>query len=176
MAKLYITEIPSREIIEEDAKAFYPQLNPESWYSHILLRKLTTELEINLEKFFSQYNLSSGRFTLMILLFRHGDGLIPSELAQTVGVTQATISGLINSLEKAGIVQRKTHEKDGRSYVIKLTEKGLQLTGEILPDYHARINNFWSKFPSEEKNQLTGYFERLIKQMNAFGSKEQLPE
>ncbi|WP_374034852.1 MarR family winged helix-turn-helix transcriptional regulator [Bdellovibrio bacteriovorus] len=171
MAKLFLTEIPPRETIQEEARTMFPQVNPESWYSHILLRKVTTEFEINLDKFFSQYNLSSGRFTLMILLNKYVDGLMPSELAQMVGVTQATISGLINSLEKVEIVQRTTHEKDGRSYVIKLTEKGKKTTGEILPEYQTRINKFWSEFPSEEKNQINDYFERLIKQMKEIGQK-----
>ncbi len=171
MAKLFLTEIPPRETIQEEARTMFPQVNPESWYSHILLRKVTTEFEINLDKFFSQYNLSSGRFTLMILLNKYVDGLMPSELAQMVGVTQATISGLINSLEKVEVVQRTTHEKDGRSYVIKLTEKGKKMTGEILPEYQTRINKFWSEFPSEEKNQINGYFERLIKQMKEIGQK-----
>ncbi|AFY00321.1 MarR family winged helix-turn-helix transcriptional regulator [Bdellovibrio bacteriovorus] len=171
MAKLFLTEIPSREAIQEEAGVLYPQVNPEAWYSHILLRKITTEFEINLDKFFSQYSLSSGRFTLMILLNKYVDGLMPSELAQMVGVTQATISGLINSLEKSEIVQRTTHEKDGRSYVIKLTEKGKKQTGEILPEYQTRINKFWSEFPSQEKDQINGYFERLIKQMKEIGHK-----
>ncbi|WP_374027934.1 MarR family winged helix-turn-helix transcriptional regulator [Bdellovibrio bacteriovorus] len=171
MAKLFLTEIPPRETIQEEARTMFPQVNPESWYSHILLRKVTTEFEINLDKFFSQYNLSSGRFTLMILLNKYVDGLMPSELAQMVGVTQATISGLINSLEKVEVVQRTTHEKDGRSYVIKLTEKGKKMTGEILPEYQTRINKFWSEFPSEEKTQINVYFERLIKQMKEIGQK-----
>lgn len=172
MAKLFLTQIPSRETILEDAGVLYPQVDPESWYSHILLRKLTTEFEINLDKFFSQHNLSSGRFTLMILLNKFTEGLMPSELANMVGVTQATISGLINSLEKAEIVQRTTHEKDGRSYVIKLTEKGRATTQQILPEYQTRINNFWKEFPGDEKNTVNGIFERLIKQMKEIGNKE----
>ncbi|WP_347359157.1 MarR family transcriptional regulator [Bdellovibrio sp.] len=171
MAKLFLTEIPSREAIQEEAGVLYPQVNPDAWYSHILLRKITTEFEINLDKFFSQYSLSSGRFTLMILLNKYTDGLMPSELAQMVGVTQATISGLINSLEKAEIAQRTTHEKDGRSYVIKLTEKGKAQTQTILPEYQSRINNFWAEFGSDEKNSINDFFTRLIKQMKEIGQK-----
>ncbi len=172
MAKLFLTKIPSRETIIEEAIAIYPQVDPDSWYCHILLRKITTEFEINLDKFFSQYNLSSGRFTLMVLLNRFAEGLMPSELAQMVGVTQATISGLINSLEKAQIVQRTSHEKDGRSYVIKLTEKGRTTTQEILPEYQARINSFWKEFPGDEKNNINIIFERLIKQMKEIGNRD----
>ena len=92
MAKLYFTEIPSREDLQQNAALMYPNLDHLTLYSHILFRKITTELEINLDSFFSRFNLSSGRFTLMVLLQGTPGGLMPSELAQKVGVTQATIS------------------------------------------------------------------------------------
>ncbi|KHD89773.1 MAG: marR family transcriptional regulator [Bdellovibrio sp. ArHS] len=169
MAKLFFTEIPTREELEKSARPLYPDMDPLTLYSHILLRKVTTEMEINLDSFFSRYNLSSGRFTLMILLHRASQGLMPSELAQKVGVTQATISGLINSLEKVEIVKRTTHEKDGRSFVILLTDKGRALCDEIVPLYHERITQFWSEFNESEKNQINGFTERMIRSIPKLG-------
>ncbi len=169
MAKLYFTEIPSREDLQQNAALMYPNLDHLTLYSHILFRKITTELEINLDSFFSRFNLSSGRFTLMVLLQGTPGGLMPSELAQKVGVTQATISGLINSLEKAELVKRTTHQRDGRSFVILLTDKGQSLCNEILPMYHERITQFWSSFSDDEKNQLNGLMERMIKSIHKLG-------
>jgi len=169
MAKLYFTEIPSREDLQQNAALMYPNLDHLTLYSHILFRKITTELEINLDSFFSRFNLSSGRFTLMVLLQGTPGGLMPSELAQKVGVTQATISGLINSLEKAELVKRTTHQKDGRSFVILLTDKGQALCNEILPLYHGRISEFWSSFSEDEKSQLNGLMERMIKSIHKLG-------
>lgn len=171
MAKLFFTEIPTREELQENAALLYPELDHLTLYSHILLRKITTDLEINLDSFFSRFSLSSGRFTLMVLLQRTPEGLMPSELAQKVGVTQATISGLINSLEKAELVKRTTHEKDGRSFVILLTEKGENLCDEILPMYHERISHFWAPFSDTEKDQLNGMMERIIKSIHKLGEK-----
>ncbi|WP_374077729.1 MarR family winged helix-turn-helix transcriptional regulator [Bdellovibrio bacteriovorus] len=171
MAKLFFTEIPTREELQKNAALLYPELDHLTLYSHILLRKITTDLEINLDSFFSRFNLSSGRFTLMVLLQRTQGGLMPSELAQKVGVTQATISGLINSLEKAELVKRTTHEKDGRSFVILLTEKGESLCNEILPIYHERISHFWAPFTDTEKDQLNGLMERIIKSIHKLGEK-----
>ncbi|KYG63355.1 MarR family transcriptional regulator [Bdellovibrio bacteriovorus] len=169
MAKLYFTEIPTREALEKSESPLYPDMDSLTLYSHILLRKVTTEMEINLDSFFSRYSLSSGRFTLMILLQRATQGMMPSELAQKVGVTQATISGLINSLEKADIVKRTTHEKDGRSFVILLTDKGRALCDEIMPHYHQRITQFWSEFNENEKPQINGFLERMIRSIPKLG-------
>ncbi|WII73593.1 MarR family transcriptional regulator [Bdellovibrio sp. 22V] len=172
MAKLFFTEIPSREELQKNAALLYPDLDHLTLYSHILFRKVTTDLEINLDAFFSQYSLSSGRFALMLLLQRHTpQGLMPSEMAQKVGVTQATISGLINSLEKADIVKRTTHEKDGRSFVILLTEKGHEVCNKIQPLYHERISHFWSEFSNAEKEQINSVFERMIKVIGKLGQK-----
>lgn len=172
MAKLFYTDIPTREELQEHAALLYPNMDHLTLYSHILLRRMTTDLEINLDSFFSRFGLSSGRFTLMLLLQRTPSGLMPSELAQKVGVTQATISGLINSLEKAEIVRRTTHRKDGRSYVILLTENGQRLCDEILPLYHERVSRFWEPFTANEKEALNGFLERMLKSIHKIGEKE----
>lgn len=174
MAKLFFTEVPTLKELQDNAKLKHPDLDHLTFYSHILLRKIATDLEVNLDKFFSQYSLSSGRFALMLLLQRtQGGGLMPSEIAQKVGVTQATISGLINSLEKAELVKRTTHEKDGRSFVILLTEKGHQACDEINPRYHERISRFWADFSKEEKESISNGMEKLIRSVSRLGQPEQ---
>ncbi|MNY42621.1 Transcriptional repressor MprA [compost metagenome] len=95
---------------------------------------------------------------------------MPSEISQRVGVTQATISGLISSLEKAELVHRETHEKDGRAYVIKLTTQGMDLVKKITPEYFTRIETFWSNFSQDEKKDINGYFDRMLKNINALGA------
>lgn len=172
MAKLFFTELPTRDQLKEYTAQLYPGFDHETLYSHILLRRMATDLEINLDTFFSRYNLSSGRFNLMLLLQHAPNGLMPSELAQRVGVTQATISGLINSLEKAELVQRNTHEKDGRSFVIVLTNKGRSLCEEILPQYYSRITAFWSPFNQNEKNTLNEILERMMASVTKIGDEK----
>lgn len=92
-------------------------------------------------------------------------------MAQKVGVTQATISGLINSLEKAELVKREVHERDGRSFVIRLTEKGLKLFEAITPIYYGRVSQFWSSFDETEKRSLGLLFGRMIEGIGVIGGK-----
>lgn len=171
MAKLFLTQLPTEAQLEENWAQFNPEIDTISMRSHLLLRKLSTDLETNLDAFLSRYNLSPGRFTLLVILRGHENGLMPSELAQFVGVTQATISGLINSLEKAGLVERKSHAKDGRAFVIHITPKGLDLTKEIAPLYYTRLQTFWAQFSHDEKTQLNAMMEKMIGSINELGAK-----
>jgi DNA-binding MarR family transcriptional regulator len=166
MAKLFIQTIPSQEDLQNNAAELYPELEAASLYTHLLFRKVATDLESKFDNFFAQYELSPGRYTLLIILRKAPNGLMPSEIAQKVGVTQATISGLINSLEKAELVARETHEKDGRAFVIKLTAKGHELMKKIGPEWYSRLMAFWGQFDKEEQKVLNAFNERMIKNMD----------
>ena len=162
MAKVFLKTLPSQEDLHQSACSMFPNAEPLSLYTNLLFRKASTDIEVQYDNFFAKYDLSTGRYTLLILLKKSKDGLMPSELAQKVGVTQATISGLINSLEKAGLVARETHEKDGRSFVIKLTQQGGDLLKRIGPDWYPRIQKFWNQFNEKEKQLLNSFLERII--------------
>lgn len=165
MAKLFIQEMPTKEELQQAVLPLHPSfedLDANALYANLLFMKVATELEIRLDSLLSEYHLSSGRFTLLFLLRNHPEGLMPTVLAQKVGVTQATISGLLNNLEKAQLVVRESHEKDGRSFVIKLTEKGDQLIHEIFPRWYPNIQAFWGQFDSAERATLNAYFERML--------------
>lgn len=171
MAKLFLTDRLSDEDLKRVVDRFNPEMEICSLRAHLLMRRVLTDFDGNIETFFSQFDLSIGRFTLMFLLEEAPNGMMPSELAHKVGVTQATISGLINSLEKAQLVVRETHEKDGRAFVIKLTEKGHATVGSIAPDYYRRINKFWVQFQPEERKQLIGLMERMVTAIPVLGVK-----
>ena len=164
MAKLFFQDLPTQEELHKsiaDLNAI-SDLDPWILYSNLLFMKVATELETKLDTLLADYNLSSGRFRLLYLLRNSPDGIMPSVLAQKVGVTQATISGLLNSLEKAQLVVRETHAKDGRSFVIKLTDKGNQTIRDIFPRWYPMIKEFWGQFDPEEKLTPRSYLERMV--------------
>lgn len=167
MPKLYFTNLPQESQLEDR----FPGIDGLTLHTHILLRKVSAELESNLDSYFSQYGLSSGRYTLLILLSQslEGKGMMPSEIAAAVGVTQATISGLINSLEKAQLVKRASHEKDGRSFVIQLTPQGKEMVEKVTPHYFARLNDFWAQFDELEKKALAQMFTRMVASVGKLG-------
>lgn len=163
MAKLFIQELPSHEELQSSISRLHQDSDPWVMYSNLQFHKVATELENQFDSFLAPHNLSSGRFTLLYLLNDAPQGIIPSELSHRVGVTQATISGLINSLEKSELVKREMHEKDGRSFVIKLTDKGQNLIRELIPQWVPRVASFWSQFSAEERPLVSQILEKMVK-------------
>lgn len=162
MAKLFIQSLPSHEELQNSVSRLHQGSDPWVLYSNLQFLKVATELENQFDNFLAPHNLSSGRFTLLYILNDSPAGVIPSELSQRVGVTQATISGLINSLEKAELVRREMHEKDGRSFVIKLTEKGQTLIRELMPQWIPKITNFWGQFTEEERPLVSKILDKMV--------------
>lgn len=164
MAKLFYSQIPSEEQIQTYFSPSQTDLTKtvESISTYLTIRKLQTELEDNLDTYFSQYNLSSGRFIILQLLFQNQAGLMPSDLAEKVGVTQATISGLINNLSKSGLLERIQHEQDGRAFVIKLTAQGHELLSKLQPDFYSKISKLMQTLTPEEQKLYSQLSQKLI--------------
>ncbi|MNJ92829.1 Transcriptional repressor MprA [compost metagenome] len=162
MAKLFLKDLPSEQEIMSSATSLQAEVDAAAVYTNMLFMKVATELNNDFDDVLADYNLSSGRFTLLFLLKNSPEGLMPSELSAKVGVTQATISGLINGLEKMKLVARHSHEKDGRSFVIKITPEGESLIAEIFPRWYPRMMSFWSKVSSDEKSGMNTLLARMI--------------
>jgi DNA-binding MarR family transcriptional regulator len=89
--------------------------------------------------FLARYGLSTGRFTVLAILFAHRDQVItPSECANLTGVTRATMTGLLDGLERDGLIHREASQVDRRTVAVQLTEKSLKLLQEVMPDYFHR--------------------------------------
>jgi len=54
----------------------------------------------------------------------HHQDMRMKELAERLGVTTGTLTVAVDKLEKKGLVARRPHQRDRRSWLVSLTEKG----------------------------------------------------
>lgn len=54
-------------------------------------------------------------------------------IAEETGVSKATLSGVLTTLEKRGLVERRKSEDDGRLVLVTLTAKGRRLITKLFP-------------------------------------------
>ncbi|MCA0302170.1 MAG: MarR family winged helix-turn-helix transcriptional regulator [Proteobacteria bacterium] len=79
-------------------------------------------------------------YDVLLELERAGDeGLRPFELERAMLLAQYNLSRLVDRLERAGHVERRACEDDGRGQVIVATEKGLALRRKMWPVYARAI-------------------------------------
>lgn len=142
--------LPNRQTIEQLAN-IYPELDIASVETCLAFLDTTAEVYAALDVHFSRYGLSVGKFTLLMQLFVASEGLTPSDFAERAGVTRATITGLLDGLEREKLVQRQPHPADRRMLSIHLTEKGHQLISKMLPDHFCRTTNLMTNLTATEK-------------------------
>ncbi|MBR3456652.1 MAG: winged helix DNA-binding protein, partial [Selenomonadaceae bacterium] len=91
----------------------------------------------------------------------HLDGIAPSMLASKVGVTRATVSVMLQRMEREELVHIRSDEQDGRGKIVILTEKGRKFMDDILPAHYLRVTELMGKLTEEEQGELG----RLLKKL-----------
>jgi DNA-binding MarR family transcriptional regulator len=97
--------------------------------------------------------------------------LTPAELADRTGVTRATITGLVDTLERADLVTRTPHPEDRRMMSVGLTKRGEKLLTRIMPEHFRRMA--WLMAPLSENDRRT--FVRLLTKVLARAAEEPSP-
>ncbi len=157
MQKIPIREIPKYECLLKTSER-YPDMDAWATMTFLHLIRTSDELYRGVADTFSKNQISKGRFMIMMQLFNKEDGssreVSPAEMAEKVEVTRATVSGLLDGLEKDGLAVRKQDEKDRRMVVVKLTQAGIDMMEAILPVHFARLHELMSVLTLKEKKQL----------------------
>ena len=79
---------------------------------------------------FDRYDLTPQQFGLLAFLWIE-DGLSQSELSARSQIDRTTMGGLVDRLEKEGLVKRLPHPDDRRAYQVFLTPRGKSLEEEL---------------------------------------------
>jgi DNA-binding MarR family transcriptional regulator len=68
--------------------------------------------------------LTPARFDMLYIVAKEGSSLLQRELQRALGVTAATVSRMLTSLEELGLVEREVSEDDHRCRNVVLTKAG----------------------------------------------------
>lgn len=90
---------------------------------------LARYLEVELRR----YGASLIRFHIMSTLFKNGGEMTPSEIAESVFREKNSVTAVINTLERQGVVRREPSPDDGRSVKVVITDKGWKEANRLNP-------------------------------------------
>ncbi len=126
-------------------------------------KKLKMEIDLKVESYYDQFQLSPGRFQILLLLrCAEGYALSPSDLAKKTGVSRASMTQFVDALEKAGYIVRKADPNDRRAMLIQISDGGLKtLNKEILPAYFKRAAHFADACTKTEMKRFAEMYERI---------------
>ena len=64
-------------------------------------------------------------------------------------------------MKKKGLIYRELDQKDKRIWYFKLTKKGNEILGKILPDYEKAVEELYRPFSKKEMDKTIKIFEIL---------------
>src|SRR3989440_7881271 len=104
------------------------------------VRILGKKLHAGMERWADRFGLSEGRFQILVRLHHQANGRFTmGELAEMLDITPRTVTGLVDNLERDGLVRRVADPADRRSVYAELTEQG-----------RARIAALWGETASAQ--------------------------
>ncbi|WP_433664413.1 MarR family winged helix-turn-helix transcriptional regulator [Nocardia sp. CA-128927] len=138
----------------------------------VAVRLMATGVQLGqaTEAHFSRFGLSTGRYRLLADLEDWDGEKSPSQLAASLGVTRATVTGLIDGLEQEGLVCRRASAEDGRAVVVVLTARGAQRLREMAPEHFSRLQAMVNVLTPDERTvflELLGRISQGIDALNA---------
>lgn len=91
---------------------------------------------------------------LVLGILRDRGPMPPSELGERLIVSRATVTGLLDSLERRGLVRREPHEQDRRRLIVQVSDEGLAVLAELRPLVHDNEKRWLSDIPDAELRKL----------------------
>ena len=125
-----------------------------------LLAKAHQRLFAHFREELTPYGLTPPQFALLAFLWEN-DALSQVELSEKTQIDRSTIGGLIDRLQKAGLVERHPNPNDRRSFLVQLTPRGRALEKDLTTLALRVRKRFTSRLSEREYDQLSELLEKL---------------
>ena len=160
-----LRDLPKYESIRQQSER-YPQIDPRAVEAFLVLWRTATDTLSAFECFLGKHGMSQGKFTVLMILNRSSEqGVNPSELADRAGVTRATMTGLLEGLEREKLISRQGDRVDRRRAVVRLAPAARDLLDGLLPDYYSQLHHLMADLSELDKSQLTEFLMRISKRL-----------
>lgn len=189
MPHLLLKDLPRYECLLEVAKEF-PDLDPSAAEAFLHLLHTSDEISSVSDRSLTEQNISHGRFGVLMLLWRSNvrpsqqdlpvaatcspaGPRTPAELADAAGVARATMTGLIDTLERDGFVKREPDPNDRRMMSVLLTPLGEKFMRDFLPGHFKSIAALMSPLSEAERKTLVRLLGKIQEQAAALNNRSE---
>jgi len=122
------------------------------------IRRLLQAKEIYTKELNKKYQVSASQLNCILALYDYGP-MPPSQIARHIMVNSSTVTGIIDRLEKKGLVERWRISQDRRVITIQLTEAGTKLAENAPPPIQQKVIDGLKNLPLKE-------IEKIVKSLN----------
>ena len=120
------------------------------------------------EEVFARHGLQRGEFDVLAALRRSGAPytLTPSVLAEYLMLSRAGMTSRLDRLEAAGLVERRLDADDRRSFKVRLTQRGLDVTEAAVTEHFANQSRLLALLDPADRDALDRILRKLLHELD----------
>ena len=162
----YTKDFYAKACFAKDLSTSYLMKNTNEEIILRSLRRIIRAIDLHSRKLQRIFKLTIPQIVTLYQL-NDTDGCTAGGLAQRVYLSQATMTGIIDRLEKRGLVTRYRCVDDRRRVIISLTEEGREVVKIMPKPLQDQFINRLAVLPQTEQSAIADTLSRIVSMMEA---------
>ena len=132
----------------------------------IALRKIIQAIDMNSKKLVKRVGLTGPQLVILQEISNLGE-VTAGEIARAVSLSQATLTGILERMEKRGLLSRRRSKHDKRRVMVNITDSGKKVLDDAPPLMQEEFVDGFSSLQEWEQNMILSSLQRLVSIMDA---------
>ncbi len=132
----------------------------------IALRKIIQAIDLNSKRLVKQVGLTGPQLVILHYISTAKE-ISVGDVAKNVSLSQGTVTGILERMEKRELVVRQRSSHDKRRVLVNITEPGKQLLDKAPPVMQESFLKKFKKIESWEQTMILSALQRLVSMMDA---------
>jgi DNA-binding MarR family transcriptional regulator len=132
----------------------------------ICLRKIMQAISLHSRSLFKQVGLT-GPQLIFLKVVAKSDAMAVGEIAKTISLSQATVTGILERMVKRGLVSRQRSERDKRRVLIRITPAGEAILAQAPPLMQGSFLKQLEHLEDWEQTMILSALQRIVNMMGA---------
>ncbi|MEJ2037602.1 MAG: MarR family winged helix-turn-helix transcriptional regulator [Desulfosarcinaceae bacterium] len=132
----------------------------------INLRQIIRAIDINSKKLIKRVGLTGPQLIILQEIARSGEATA-GKIARAVSLSQATVTGILERLEKRHLIVRQRSDHDKRRIMVNITDAGRKILDTHPPLMQEAFVEKFSSLKEWEQTMILSALQRLVSIMDA---------
>jgi len=132
----------------------------------IALRRIIQAIDLYSRSLVKKHGITGPQLVIMQELLKNNEMSV-GELAKAISLGQATVTGILDRLEKRGLIIRRKSDNDKRKVLIAPTEECKKMLSAMPSALQQTFVDQFEDLQNWERNMILGVLQRIVTMMDA---------
>lgn len=132
----------------------------------IAIRRIIQSIDMHSKSLVKQFGLTGPQLVILKEISQSSE-ITASDLSRAISLSQATVTGILDRLEKKGLIERKRSIRDRRRSLVEITPAGNLLLENAPPQMQESFILQFNELQSWEQHMILSSLNRLVTMMDA---------